>query len=60
MLQKIRKTIVSTITIESEKLIFDADLIAEEVLKKVEKEMLPPLLQVETYPDELIFSWENE
>lgn len=60
MYAKIRKAVMSTITVENEKLSLNLDDITEMVLRLVETEMLPPLAQVETHPDELIFSWEKE
>lgn len=60
MYEKIKKAVLKTITIEKERLNLNIDEVTETILQAVEIEMLPPLIQIDTHPDEMIFSWEKE
>lgn len=61
MLWKLKKAIMSVVTIEDKQLVFNPDIIAEKVLLTVERnKMLPPLIETESNPDELVFQWEKE
>lgn len=60
MYAKIRKAVLKTITVEKERLNLNLDEVTETILQVVETDMLPPLVHIETHPDEMIFSWEKE